>query len=423
MHSGGGFTRLAVKVRAISATSQTERVQVNTAICLFILGFFCSVLQVPLALHAAGFGPSFETSAVARSLATLGEFRDPFGVPTGPTAHVAPVYPLILAAAMRFLKQPELVVWSIILLNAALMGLTTALLPALSQQVLGRRAPGVAGGILLALSSRLTPQWEATLAGFLLLAATLAILDRGPIAGGLWSGACILTSPLSLPALAFLLISRGRRFLAVSSVLALCACAPWILRNWVVLGTPYFIRDNLGLELYVSNNTKAAPELVLNESLETMHPSKNAAEAALVARLGEGPYNRMRLGDAFGWMRSHPRQLLKLTAVRAFYYWLPSPSEGWSAYGYWLATGLGIAGAWLARRSRLAMLLAATAVIWSLPFLLIQTAVRYRAPSFWISALLSGIAIEAAAVRIRVRVAQPRVRPSHAAAASMPRWD
>jgi hypothetical protein len=401
-------------VDVTAATPQVRRAPPNAGIYLFLLGFLGVLIQLPLGLDAVGFGPPFEAANVAKTLAATGNFRDPFAVPTGPTAHVAPVYPFIMATAIRVLQQPGAVVWSMILLNAALSGLAAAMLPALSQRIYGRRTPGIAGAVLLALSTQLMPQWEVALAAVLLLAAALAIMDAGPVRAGLWSGACILTTPLSLPMLALLLISRGKRFFAIGCVLALCVCAPWILRNWMVMGAPYFIRDNFGLELYISNNDKAAPDLIRNEALWTQHPNQNRAEAAVVARMGEGPYNRMRLRDALDWMRSHPRQFLRLNAGRAFYYWMPPAGEGWHVYGYWLATVLGIAGACLGRHNRAAMLLTAGAVVWWLPFLFIQTVGRYRFPSLWVSALLAGYAIDTAAARVGSRAGRHVLDPSSA---------
>jgi hypothetical protein len=364
------------------------------AVTLFVLGFFGAVVQRPLRLDAVGFGTPFELSTVAANLAASGEFRDPFGIATGPTAHVTPIYTFILAAIIRIVKQPEAVVWCMILFNAALHGLLAAMLAWLSQKLYGRLIPGIAGGILLILTARLMPQWEVALAAVLLLLATRAILDRRAIAAGFWCGFAILTSPLSLPVLLLLQISKGRRFLAVSSMLALVLCTPWIVRNWIVMGAPYFIRDNFGLELYISNNDKSAPDLVQNAALWTMHPNQNAGEAAVVANMGEGAYNRMRLHDAVDWMRSHPRRLVQLTLGRVLCYWLPPLSEGWPSYGSWLITVLGFAGVWMARRHRVTLLLAAAALVWELPFLLIQTVGRYRFPSLWIWALLAGYAID-----------------------------
>jgi len=65
-------------------------------------------------------------------LATSGQFRDPFGVPTGPTAHVAPVYAAILAVAIKLFRDPVTVTLAMMVVSAVLFGWAASLLPALS---------------------------------------------------------------------------------------------------------------------------------------------------------------------------------------------------------------------------------------------------------------------------------------------------
>jgi len=374
-------------------------------LALFLAGFSWAILQVPLKLHAAGFGQPFELTTVASNLAASGEYRDPFGIATGATAHVAPVYTFIVAAVIKVLKEPGRVIVALIFLNAFLFGCAAALLPVLSQYVYGGIAPGVAGGFLLALAGWLIPQWEMALSSVLFLIAALAILRRGAVSAGLWAGACLLTNPASLLALAALVFLRNRegriasgafegwRFVFPVAALALIVCAPWVLRNWVVLGAPYFVRDNLGLELYVSNQDHASAEQVTNWPLWHRHPNQNREEAELVAALGEGRYNAMRLSDAREWIRGHPGQFLKLSAERAWYYWFPSRREGWPAYFYWIISVLGIGGAWRSRKNRLVVALALAAVAYSTTFLVVSNHLRYRFPSLWIWALFAGYGV------------------------------
>ena len=144
-------------------------VREGASVKLFVLGFSARSSNCPSESMPVGFGTPFELSTVASNLASTGEFRDPFGIPSGPTAHVAPVYPFILATVIRVLRSSSLIVWAAILLNACLLGWTAALLPKISRLIYGRSAPGIAGGVLLAVSSRLMPQWEVALAALLML--------------------------------------------------------------------------------------------------------------------------------------------------------------------------------------------------------------------------------------------------------------
>ena len=374
-------------------------------LALFLAGFLWTVLQVPLKLHAAGFGQPFELTTVASNLSASGEFRDPFGIATGPTAHVAPVYTFIVAGAIKVLREPDRVIVVLIFLNALLLGCSAALLPVLSQYVYGGIAPGVAGGFLLALAGWLIPQWEMALSSVLFLMAGLAIMRRGVVSAGLWAGACLLTNPASLPALVVLVFFRSRegrsasaafqgwRFALPVAALALIVCAPWVLRNWVALGSPYFVRDNLGLELWVSNQDNASAEQVTNWPLWHRHPNQDREEAALVAALGEGRYNTMRLRDARDWILRHPGRFLSLSAERAWYYWFPSSREGWPAHLYWIISALGIWGVWISRKNRLVVSLGLAAVAYSTTYIVVSNHLRYRFPSLWIWALFAGYGV------------------------------
>jgi len=381
---------------------------------LFLLGFSWTLVQFPLKIAAVGFGQPYELTTVASNLATTGEFRDPFGTPTGPTAHVAPVYTAILAAAIKLFQEPANVALAMIILNAVLFGWAASLLPALSRCVYGQSAPGLAGGVLLAAAGWMMPQWETALSALLFMTATLALVRSGPVRAGLWSGICLLANPVCLLALTVVGLCRswgsslasgalrGRRFALPVAGLALAICAPWILRNWVELGSPFFVRDNLGLEVYISNQDRASAEFVTNWPLWHLHPNQNPEEAKLVAAMGEGLYNQMRFRSASEWIRTHPKEFLKLSGARMWYYWFPSSQEGWPAYLYWIIGVLSLWGLWTSRTNGWAVLLALSAVVYSLTFTVISTHLRYHFPSLWISALIAGCGAIEIFKRVRV---------------------
>lgn len=371
------------------------------AVALFVAGFLAALVQPVLGLDGSAFGRGFENVAVARNLAHTGEFKDPFGIPTGPTAHVAPLYPGVLALAFKLGGESAGTVIVLLLFNAALLGLSAALLPSISRHVYDRSGPGIAGAILLILSSREYLQFDGFCSAALLITASLALLGGSLVWSAIWSGAALLANPASLLILPFVALRHGGRFAVKALLLALAVCAPWILRNWLVLGAPYPIRDNLGLELYVSNNDLASAELVTNRALTVMHPTSDAKEANAVAVAGEGMYGRLRLRDALHWANAHPARGLKLTLERIFYYWFPSPREGWQAYPYCLITILAAIGAWRCRANPRILLFLAGAIAYSLLFALIQADVRYRLPSLWTQALVAGEVLAAMAAAIR----------------------
>ena len=236
------------------------------------------------------------------------------------------------------------------------------------------------------------PQNESALCAVLLLLATLLVMQRGKIISGFCMGASILANPISMLPLAVLAIRRGAAWFAVAGGLALLVCSPWIVRNWMVLGAPYFVRDNFGLELFLSNQDQSSPEMINNGAM-LQHPSYNPGEAGQVAKIGEGPYNRAKLALAMYWIFGHPGHFLWLCVQRVFWYWFPSPAEGWPAYIYRLVNVLAIVGIWLARRTWGALHLVLAAVCYSLPYVLIQSDLRYSFPMLWVPALLAGFAL------------------------------
>jgi hypothetical protein len=369
-------------------------------IALFALGYFGALIQLRPGSQGARFGAGFESLNIARSLVATGQFSDPFSFHTGSTAHAAPLYPLILAATFKLFGESTATLIVLFVLNAAFLGAASALLPLISQRVFGSSHPGVAGGVLFVFGARLAPQGDGALSVLLLVLAALAILEGKVWQSGLWAGLSALSNPVSFLMLGFGAVFRGKRFAAIVLALALTVCAPWILRNWAMLGAPYFVRDNLGLELFLSNSDDAQPELVRNTRLPRLHPMYNRGEAALLAELGEGPYNRLRLTDALRWIHGHPTSFLRLCAARAFLYWFPSPGEGFPSYTYWLVSALGFTGAWLARNNRTAMVIAGAAIIYSLPYVAVQADIRYGFPALWAPALLAGYSISTARARI-----------------------
>ena len=383
------YGKLLVMMATPDASPRAPRLP-PACFALFLAVFFCAFAQISMGLVPFEFGPGFEVTNVARHLAVSGELSDPFSIPTGSTAHVAPVYTAVMALVFKIFGYTYSAALVMAVFNAALLATVSALLPVLSQRVFAHPAPGIAGGILLILAGKLNPTSEAAFSAVLLLSTTLILMSRGKLASGFSAAASILTTPVSVLPVVVIGMHRGRRWFAGTGALALILCIPWIARNYLVLGAPYFIRDNFGLELFLSNQDRAAPEMAANYAIR-FHPTGNPDEAAQVAALGEGPYNGAKLRMALGWTRSHPWSFVSLSAARVFRYWFPS--RDWVAYGYWLINLLAIVGVWLARRNSTALLLVRAAVFYSLPYAVIQASPKYGYPMLWVSALLAGYAI------------------------------
>jgi hypothetical protein len=96
---------------------------------LLVGAFAFGVMQYLTGWDATAFGPGYEVAAVMRSLVTKAEFADPYLQPTGPTAHVAPVYVAILALIFSILPEPGAVLAAVVV-SSACLALTFAILPA-----------------------------------------------------------------------------------------------------------------------------------------------------------------------------------------------------------------------------------------------------------------------------------------------------
>lgn len=342
----------------------------------------------------------WEVTAVAMSLYERGEFADPYAIPTGPTAHVPPFHPALIAAVYRLLGptlRAGYVVW---LLLVATHGVAWAMLPWLAGRLgLDPRA-GLAAGIVGAL----LPRWPgfaeapAAIAIGLMLSAFLARWEgrvTSPVSSfalGLAIGLSLLVAPsLLLVPLGLLaweaLLSRPRRGVrGVALVLfgMALACVPWTLRNERALGGLVFVRSNLGLELRMGNHDGAGANLALSARAGTEHhPRTDIDEARKVHDLGELSYMRTARHEATGWIRAHPLGFLRLTGLRVLQFWFGEIGGGAESFGVALLTLVSLFGAWrafpsLSPAQRAAILV--PLVLYPLVYYVVGYENRYRQP-------------------------------------------
>jgi len=360
-----------------------------------------------------------ENVRVARALAFHGAFADPFAtLRTGPTAHVAPVYPSLYSLVLRIFGTAYnalLILWAA---NVAFLSLQFGLLPLLSHRLHLGVLPGIAAAALgsFSLYAPIDTRWESFLAGLLLVLAFFlseeACREQNwamAFASGMLWGVLLLTNPVAillLVAWPFCWISFqskpertrcAKRFVAVAAV-ALVTVSPWLARNYSRFGTFIFIRDNLGLELYTSNNPCAAPSI--RENIQSgcharTHPNPNAVVAAEVAASGEPAFNRAKLHEALTWIVTHRAAFLALTFHRIRLFWFPEVDRTWEAVAVWLVTLLSFLGIGLmAATNRAAAALLLTAwLLFPLVYYITQFEARYRYPIYWTTLLPAGYAL------------------------------
>jgi hypothetical protein len=187
-----------------------------------------------------------------------------------------------------------------------------------------------------------------------------------------------------------------------------------------VLKGPVLIRDDLGIELYVSYNDCAPYGIRESERIScfpSLHPNTSLEQATAVRQLGEYRYNQDRLRTALGWIAAHPGRAAQLVGERFWFFWFPS-DRGWRGYFeqrkrmlfLHITTLASFAGLFLGLRQRqnATMLLALWLAIFPIIYYVVQFEERYRYPILWITllesaCLLDWIAIRSAFIGVNLR--------------------
>jgi len=292
-----------------------------------------------------------EMGRIAINVYKTGEFRDPyFAMKTGPTAHVNPLFPILIASTMHVFGTQAAGIFAIKLIAVLVMAVQVALLPAISERLeMGALNGLIAACIWIAAKPMLQYFWESSYAALLLAIGAVVYrryIDHDESGTGIaWVlgaliGLCILLMPTIAPVIGTWLLldimHRDWKFVRARIlplfVLPALIVAPWLVRNYRVFHRA-LLRDNFGLELGSANNDCAQFSVQLNEQAGcNIHPNVNVAEALKVAQMGEPQYNAMRQHEAFQWIEAHPRRFMELTATRVAAFWFPSETAARHLY-------------------------------------------------------------------------------------------
>lgn len=380
------------------------------ALLIFAVSFLVYAISPQGRPRFSDLAKGAEISRVALSVARDGSFANPFyPLPTGYTAHTAPVYVLLYAGVAKVFGIGWLgsrVLWA---LNIGFLALQLALLPVLSDRLGLGAAPGAMAAALgvIVQPYRVLPEWDSLFTGGLLIVLCIMTIRyfkapgdwrRSLLFGTLW-GVAVLTNPESVLLLfawaqvasienSRELLSRVRRSMVWVVAGAALACLPWFIRNYQQFHSVFFVRDNLGIELYASNNPCARPttlENIVSGCHAKTHPNSNAALDVEVIQKGEVQFNRDLLQNALAWMAAHPRDFALLTARRFMRFWFPYLGGFRYAIPMGALTVLSVFGlAGMYRENRIAALLfASTLLVYPLIHYLVQFEARYRYPIFW----------------------------------------
>lgn len=386
------------------------------------------------------FSFGWEAGRIAQSLATGHGYGNPFNGPSGPTAWLPPLYPLLIALSFKMFG-----VYS----NAAALFLmicdsvfSALIAPAVYEiaarcfdaRGLARRASTRAAPVALwaawlwaaypaALQYAVHWIWEMSLTGCLftwslVLALRLRRIGEPEEAAPgahhallLWTGVGLLWGlfTLSNPSLVLCLpgiivwilwprlrqprlLLRQRHWRATAAG-PLLGClvfglvmSPWIIRNELVLHAFIPTRSNGGAELYQST-------LESNDAFPwgtTVPIWPGAAEFQRFVRLGEVRYSQLQGQKAEARLRANPGRFLRYTRDRFLFFWDGTPHplqprpvlEYLRQLNYASLSACGLLGLALMLKRRVAGagLFAVVFVLVPLPYYLITVQPRFRHP-------------------------------------------
>jgi hypothetical protein len=309
-----------------------------------------------------------ETVQVARSLAAGEGFSNPYGCITGPTVHLAPVYPFLLSLIYRTLPPGSSRELTVFILGITIVSLMYALLPWLAVKLRLHPLAGVLAGFAgaslpLFFWVEVTSEWEARLTALLLVVALgklaglfeLFTIRRLITAGIIW-GVTLLTAPTLLPvfvalSIALLWRTRLRPAVALRTATALWLPAilvimPWTIRNYGNFHEFIPVRGNAGLQLHMSFNPMARAtfdEGALSGAFVD-HPYSTPQVCREFARFGEIAMNRRFERQAIEWIGANPGRSAALIAEHFAAFWrMAVPSRAKTAASE-LLTFAGLAG-------------------------------------------------------------------------------
>ena len=388
-------------------------------VALAVRLFFLTLIPTDMLNPSA----DWELDAIAMSLATEGQFANPYIEPTGPTAHLAPIPPMILAAIYKIFGITMLGGIAGWLFRMVAQSAIWGLLPWIGQRTgLGWKA-GLTGGLAGALWPQFLAHGEA-LAAVLMGLLALAMLRRWnsirkgdadppaftprPISSlllGAAFGVSFHVQPVFLAVLlGYLAVEVWRRsdrarWGSAATVLlgALLVSIPWGVRNYRTFDAVFFVRSNLGLELRMGNHEGATANIDDPHFNDwPPHPRTHVSDARKIQEMGEVAYMRESGRQALDWIEANPADFARLTAQRVRIFWLGPTDDPVMAIAFLALAALAAVGAVLALR-RLRAAGSAVLLIPLLTYPLIYYVVpwqhRYRFPIEWILFLLAGAAL------------------------------
>jgi hypothetical protein len=376
------------------------------------------------------FNFGFEAGRIARSLVLGQGYANPFNGPSGPTAWLPPIYPLIMAAAFKlFGIYTKGAAFAVLCVNSLF---SAAIVPAVYEiaarvfdaRGLARRASVKAQPVALwsawmwavypaALQYAIHWFWEMSVSTCLFAWAIVLALRLREEQGignreqgvGLWCGFGLLWGLVALanasllivlPAMVLWIVWPQLRVWRISartwagvvlmSFMFCAVLAPWVIRNERVMHAFIPTRSNLGVELYAST-LESHDALPWGTALPVW---VGDPEFKLFVQMGEIRFSAMRGEQAKARIKARPAQFWRWTLDRFLYFWDGTPhpvdnkplQEFGRQLSYSFLSVCGLLGLALMLRRRVpgAGLFALVFALLPIPYYLVTVQARFRHP-------------------------------------------
>lgn len=326
---------------------------------------------------------SYEDIAIALSLSSGHGYSSPFFTASGPTAFLAPGYPVFLALVIKMVGTGAAATMTIILIQELFSIATVWLIMYVARLHFDQETANFAGIISAIAPAMLAPPlfiWDTAFSalaviGFLAAAASSLLPRAKFVPAGLLCGLAALVNPSLLPTLWALCgwSAWKARVLPWAGVLAFCLVySPWPIRNVMVMHTFIPLRDSFGLELWIGNHPGG--EGTFDPS---MQPMSGESERHSFTEEGELAYLNGKGKLAKAYIAAHPGQFAALSLKRVWNFWtLAEEGPGLAGLSIFI---LAIPGLFLVvQRKKAAMLYAIPLVLFPLPYYITHVEARFQ---------------------------------------------
>jgi 4-amino-4-deoxy-L-arabinose transferase-like glycosyltransferase len=283
-----------------------------------------------------------ESTNISTSLASGEGFANPFGIKTGPTSWLPPLYQWIMAGVFQVLGiKTRASAAAMLAINSLFDSLTIIPIFFAAYRSFGHKialwSAWTWALFPYAIYWAIHTNWDTCLSTMVMTFAfwlTLEVADDPRWKTWAWFGVvwgisalCNTATLAFLPCAAAWILWRNRQQLstamirgAAAAVIFLVIITPWLIRDYRVFHKFIPIRGNFGLELYIGNSPGA------NGTWQWwLHPSQNVLEMKRYIELGEPAYVAAKEREAKELIRQDPARFAKLSIFRFIYYWAGVP--------------------------------------------------------------------------------------------------